>query len=79
MANRKGRHVSTETLDAKIERAQERVVSAKAAYDQAVEELKELMDKRNAIRKDDLYNRFVKSEWTYEQIVRILSSSPPKE
>lgn len=79
MANRKGRQVSMETLDAKIEKAQDRVVTTKAAYNQAVSELKELMDKRDAIRKNDLYDRFVKSKWSYEQIIKALSSAPPED
>lgn len=35
--------------------------------------------KRDAIRKDDLYRLFLDSKWTYEQIVKMMSSEPPVE
>lgn len=79
MANRRGRQVSAETIDAKITKAQEKVVLTKAAYDKAVEELKDLMNKREAIIKDDLYDRLVKSKWSYQQLVKLLSSPPPED
>lgn len=79
MAGRRGRQITAETIDAKITKAQEKVVAAKAAYDQAAEELKALINKREAIIKDDLYDRLIKSQWSYQQLIKLLSSPPPEE
>ena len=71
--------MTLDSLEAKIEKAQERVVMTRKANEEAEKELKELLDKREAIRKDDLYKHFLDSKWTYEQIVKMMSSEPPKE
>lgn len=71
--------MTLESLEAKIEKAQERVVMTRKASEEAERELKELLEKRDAIRKDDLYRHFLDSKWTYEQIVKMMSSEPPVE
>lgn len=71
--------MSQDSLDAKITKAQERVVATKKAYDAATKELKDLIDKRDAIRQEDLYQRLLQSRWTYDQIIKMLSSDPPTE
>lgn len=71
--------MTLESLEAKIEKAQERVVMTRKASEEAERELKELLEKRDAIRKDDLYRLFLDSKWTYEQIVKMMSSEPPVE
>ena len=76
---RRGRQMTLESLEAKIEKAQERVVMTRKASEEAERELKELLEKRDAIRKDDLYRLFLDSKWTYEQIVKMMSSEPPVE
>ena len=76
---RRGRQISPDVLDAKITKAQERVVTTKKAYDAAVEELKDLMEKRDTFRREDLYKRLLQSRWTYEQIINMISSEPPEE
>lgn len=46
--------MTLESLEARIEKAQERVMMTRKANEEAEKELKELLDKREAIRKDDL-------------------------
>lgn len=74
---RRGRKITAESLDEKITKAQEKLVTAKKAYDAAAQELRELLEKRDSIRKDDLYNRFVNSNWSYDQVLNLFSSEPP--
>ena len=47
------RKTSKEALEEKIEKAEVDVIAAKKKYDQATANLKELLDKRDAIRKDE--------------------------
>ena len=71
---RGGRRTSADALDEKIQKAQERVESAKIAYESATKNLQELLDKRDALRKDELYLLFLKSDKTYDEVVRFLKS-----
>lgn len=43
----RGRKAVPETIDQQIEKAQEKVIKTKAAYDQAVSSLQKLLDKRD--------------------------------
>ena len=71
---RGGRRLSSDVLDEKIQKAQERVVSAKAAYESAVKNLQELMEKKDAMRKDELYSLLLASNKPYDEVVRFLRS-----
>ena len=75
---RRGRQVSAEALEEKISRAQDKLVATKKAYDVAAQELRDLLEKRDAIRKDELYNKLVSSKWSFEQVIKLISSDPPK-
>lgn len=61
------RMTSLEVLEQKIEKAQDKVSRSKKQYETAVAELSELLDKRDAIRNDNLLKAFAKSEKTYEE------------
>ncbi len=74
---RRGRQITAEALEEKISKAQDKLVATKTAYDEAAHELRNLLEKRDAIRKDDLYNRLVSSKWTYEQVIKLISENPP--
>jgi hypothetical protein len=63
------------SIDDKIEKAQEKVVRAKAKYDAAVVELKRLMEKRDAIRKDALMSAVTSSAKSYEEILAFLKGN----
>ncbi|MBM7563055.1 hypothetical protein [Fusibacter tunisiensis] len=69
------RTVGLETLDQKIEKAQSDVVKTKKRYDLAVSTLKDLMDKRDALKRDELINAIMKSEKSYEQILQFIQES----
>ena len=75
----RGRKSTTETLEQQIEKAQEKVIRTKSVYDNAVASLQKLLDKRDAQRKDDLWNAVIKSNKSYEEILQILANSAEKE
>ena len=75
----RGRKSATETLEQQIEKAQEKVIRTKLAYDNAVASLQKLLDKRDAQRKDDLWNAVIKSNKSYEEILRMLAKSTEEE
>ena len=57
-------------MEEQIQKAQENVIKTKAAYDAAVESLQKLLDKRDAQRKDELWDAIIKSNKTYEDILQ---------
>ena len=75
----RGRKSTTETLEQQIEKTQEKVIRTKAVYNDAVASLQKLLDKRDAQRKDDLWNAVIKSNKSYEEILRMLAKSTEEE
>ena len=75
----RGRKSTTETLEQQIEKAQEKVIRTKLAYDNAVASLQKLLDKRDAQRKDDLWNAVINSNKSYEEIIRMLAKLTEEE
>ena len=75
----RGRKSTTETLEQQIEKAQEKVIRTKSVYDNAVASLQKLLDKRDAQRKDDLWNAVIKSKKSYEEILQMLAKSTEEE
>lgn len=72
----RGRKPATsETLEQQIEKAQEKVIKAKAVYDHAVDTLQKLLDKRDAKRKEDLWNAVMKSSKSYEEILQLIAEN----
>lgn len=67
------RQISMESLEAKIEKAQQNVIRTKAAYDSATEDLKKLLDKRDALRRDEIMAAVVKSQKSYDEILKFLA------
>ena len=76
---RRGRQVTSEALEEKISKAQDKLVATKKVYDEAAQELRNLLDKRDAIRKDEIYNKLVNSKWSFEQVIKLISSDPPND
>lgn len=70
----RGRKTAADTLEQQIEKAQEKVIKTKAAYDRAVDALQKLLDKRDAQRKDDLWKAVINSSKTYEEIMELIGS-----
>lgn len=65
----------TDTIEEQIEKAQEKVIKTKAAYDHAVDALQKLLDKRDARRKEDLWNAAIHSSKSYDEILQIIIGS----
>ena len=68
------RQISMESLEAKIEKAEQTVIRTKKAYDTATEELRKLLDKRDAIKRDEILAAVVKSNKSYDEILSFLES-----
>ena len=66
------RTVGMDALEQKIEKAQLDVVKAKAKYDAALATLKDLMDKRDALKRDELIAAIMKSDKSYDQILQFI-------
>ena len=69
----------TVSIDEKIADAQEQVVRAKARYDKAAAELRRLIEKRDAMRKDELWDAVVASGRSYDDILAMVRSSDNDE
>ena len=64
----------TMAIDEKIERAQREVIKAKEKYDAAVNELKELQERRKEVQSKELMEAFQESRRSYEEIIAFLKS-----
>jgi len=64
----------TITIDEKIERAQKEVIKAKQKYEVAVNELKELQERKKDIQSKELMSAFSESSRSYEEIMAFLKS-----
>ena len=63
------------SIDEKIAAAKEQVVKAKARYDKAAAELRRLIEKRDAMRKDELLDAVVVNGKSYDDILAMVRSS----
>jgi energy-converting hydrogenase A subunit M len=75
----KARATGAEALERKIEKAKSEVAGAKLRYEKAVAELKDLLDKRDALRRDELVKAIAKSDKSYDDILRYLRSGGAEE
>ena len=66
------RTMGMEVLEQKIEKAKAKVIRTKTAYDNAVDELQELLDKQTALRTDKIMKAIVNSDKSYEEILRFI-------
>ena len=66
------RTIGMESLLQKIELAQARVIKTKAAYDEAVGDLQILLNKQDALRKDEIWNAITQSRKSYEEILKMI-------
>jgi hypothetical protein len=68
-----------EALDKKIEKAQELVSRRKKLYDEASAALSDLLDKRDALRTDELVKAIMNSDRTYEEVLEFLNMGSEDE
>jgi len=73
------RMTSKEALEKKIEKAQEKVIRTKAAYDAAVDELQVLLDKQTAMQADMVMRAIAKSNKTIDEILRFIDDGKQDE
>ena len=64
----------TISIDEKIERAKLKVSKAKDRYDEAVSELKNLMEEKKKLQSKELMDAIDKSNRIYEEITEFLST-----
>ncbi|MBQ6406495.1 MAG: hypothetical protein IJJ64_00480, partial [Butyrivibrio sp.] len=63
-----------ESLEAKIKKAEDRVVKTGEIYNAACEELKSLRDKMAALESEELIEAFMKSNKTLEEAIAFFES-----
>lgn len=68
------RMTSMDALNKKIEKAQMQVSKTKKQYDAAVATLSDLLDKRDALQRDELIKAIMKSDKTYDEVLDFLGS-----
>ena len=60
-------------MEQKIKKAQEQVIRAKAVYDEKVDELQKLLDKRSALQQQEIIKAIANSSKSYEEIMRFIT------
>ena len=73
------RMTSMEALERRIEKAQEKVSRAKKQYDDAIAVLSDLLDKRDALKRDELVKAIMKSDKTYDEVIAFLDNNVEEE
>ena len=68
------RVTALQAVELKIEKAQEQVSKTKKAYDTAIANLSELLDKRDNLRREELVKAIMKSNKTYEEVMAFLKT-----
>ena len=77
--NEMARMTTIDALETKKEKAQEQVSKAKKQYDTALAKLSDLLDKRDALRRDELVKAILKSDKIYEEVVKFLGTNTDEE
>ena len=67
------RTIGIESLEQKIKKAQEQVIRAKSVYDEKVDELQKLLDKRSALQQQEIIKAIANSSKSYEEIMRFIT------
>ncbi|MDD2402736.1 MAG: hypothetical protein PHD60_11160 [Clostridia bacterium] len=73
------RTIELEALEQRVEKAQMNVIKTKQKYNTAVATLKNLMDKRDALKRDELITAIMKSDKSYEQILQFIKADQVNE
>ena len=71
--------MTKESLEAKIKKAEERVIRTGENYNNACEELQALRDKMSAIENEELIAAFMKSNKTLEEAIAFFESDSAQE
>ena len=73
------RTTSMEALEQRVEKAQAQVSKTKKQYDAALTTLSDLLDKQDALRRDELVKAIMKSDKTYEEVLEFLKGGDKAE
>ena len=73
------RVTAMKALEIKIEKAQAMVSKKKKEYDAAITVLSDLLDKQDALRRDELVKAIMKSDRTYEEVPEFLNVNTDNE
>ena len=73
------REINAERWILKLKKQQQDLVKAKQRYDVAAATLKDLLDKRDALRQKKLLDAIAQSGRSYEEIMQYLHSKPEEE
>lgn len=66
------RQIGIETLNKKIEKAEQNVTRTHAAYEMAKAELKEQLDKRDALKREMVMKAILKSDKSLDEILAFI-------
>lgn len=69
------RVMATDVLEQKIVKAQDKVKKTKRMHDEAVSELQKLLDKRSALRADEIMKAIANSSRSYEEILQYITAA----
>ena len=69
------RRSSEETLELKIELAEEKVAKTRAAHEKAVDELKKLYDIRKARQNEEILKALEKSSRSFDEIMAFITAA----
>ena len=67
------RTIGMESLELKIEKAKQDVIKTKQRYDTATAKLSDLMDKKDALKKEQLIAAITNSDKTFEEVLEFLN------
>jgi antitoxin component HigA of HigAB toxin-antitoxin module len=73
------RTIGMESLRQKIEKAQDKVIRTKAAYDEAVDELQKLLDKQTALQTEEIVKAIANSSKSYSEILEFIRGTSNDE
>lgn len=68
-----------DTINQLIEAAEAEVIRTRKKYDEATDNLKNLLDKKKVLQTEELMNAVMKSSRSYDEILRFIQSSPSEE
>lgn len=73
------RQPGMESLNKKIEKAGQNVSRTRKAYETATAELKELLDKRDALKKDMVIKAIMRSNKSMDEILSFINGDGPDD
>ena len=73
------RTIGMESLRQKIEKAQDKVIRTKAAYDEAVDVLQKLLDKQTALQTEEIVKAIANSSKSYSEILEFIRGTSNDE